>query len=69
MARQRIDSGRLPVLFSPMLDAGYGTGEPCCYEVSDKQADRVLVMHLACHAAWELECVKSVASSKKPRDR
>jgi hypothetical protein len=78
MARQRITDGRLPLLFSGDITAGYGNGSRCClcelpiekqhveYEVPDGESGRTLSMHLSCHAAWQLECV-AIAASSKPR--
>ena len=74
IARQRITDGLLPVLFSRMMSASYGTGAVCrlCerpiepphveYEVTDERDGHSLSFHLVCHAAWQLECVAQVAS-------
>ncbi len=69
IARQRMRDGRLPVVLSKDLIAGYGSGALCClceqpiekhhveYAVTAAPKGRELVFHLVCHAAWQLECV------------
>ena len=68
-ARERIDSGRLPLAISTFVDAAFGTGNTCrlCdepitrehveYEVRDRPQDKGFVMHLRCHQNWQLECI------------
>lgn len=67
MAHERIADGRLPVIFPPSMQAGYGSGTTCrlCeqpiesrqveYEVTDPDG-RPMFLHLVCHANWQLEC-------------
>ena len=65
--KDKIKAGELPVLAPAHLYAGYGEGQRCSvcgeavsrtqvlYEVPvDKRG--TLHFHLACHAAWQLEC-------------
>ncbi len=78
MARKLIRDGRLPIVFSRNLIAGYGSGLPCClceqpierqhveYEVTASSRERELIFHLVCHAAWQLECV-AIRSSQDAR--
>ena len=68
LARERIADGRLPMIFSHSIEAGHGSGAPCClceeriesqhieYDVTDPRDDRQLCFHMACHAIWQLEC-------------
>lgn len=77
MAGERIRDGRLPVKFSLVVDAVYGAGASCSvcehpieqhrvrYEEADAQNGESMMFHLACHAAWQLECLKHMAT----RDR
>jgi hypothetical protein len=66
---RRIRKGRLPVMLSTTLYAGYGQGERCdlcdqhipsdkieC-DVTDPHGGKRLHFHFACHAAWQRECV------------
>ena len=74
MARQRIRHGLLPLKFSLVFDAGYGAAASCMvceqpielhcvrYEEADVRDGRSLIFHLACHAAWQLECVRHMDS-------
>jgi hypothetical protein len=66
-APQRINEGRLPLVLSTRIDAGYGTGVQCylCdqpiaadkieYNVTDHNG-KLLNFHVACHSAWQHEC-------------
>jgi hypothetical protein len=61
---QRIADGRLPIVLSTHIDAGYGTGYACAlcdqpiaadkveYVVADP-ASESLHFHFACHSAWQ----------------
>jgi hypothetical protein len=67
--RQRIEQGRLPVVVSTELWAGYGTGAPCSgctepiapnnieFEVQHLQGYAELVFHARCHVLWQAECI------------
>jgi hypothetical protein len=70
-ARERIKEGRLPLVLSKDLIAGDGgSGDMCCvcdqeilsahvqYELIDPRDSSQLTFHLACHAVWQLECVR-----------
>jgi hypothetical protein len=66
--QQRIDDGRLPVVLSTHIDAGYGAGGRCdlCdqpiaadkveYDVTAPGSGTRLHFHIACHLAWQREC-------------
>jgi len=66
-ALQRIEDGRLPLVLSTRIDAGYGTGVQCylCdqpiaadkieYDITDHNG-KLLHFHFACHLAWQREC-------------
>jgi|GEM_PF-917307 len=68
-AREKIAAGELPSLAPLQLYAGHGEGQSCAlcgaevepqdvlYEVEMSQGG-TLWFHLACHAAWQLECVQ-----------
>lgn len=68
LAHECIADGRLPVIFTHSMQAGYGSGATCClcerpigpqhieYEVTDDRDGRQLSFHFACHAIWQLEC-------------
>ena len=66
---RRIRKGRLPVMLSTTIKAGYGQGVRCdvCdqliardnveYDVfTDRRSRERLHFHLACHTAWQREC-------------
>lgn len=65
--RERIQSGRLPLMFPQEIYAGRGEGNlcPACdqpitsseieYEV-DAGSHGALRLHLGCHAIWQMEC-------------
>ena len=70
MARERIDDGRLPVMFPPLICPRYGSEEVCdlceqnidryrvkC-EVTDPRDGCALAFHIACYRVWQLECWK-----------
>jgi hypothetical protein len=73
---QRIEDGRLPLLLSDTIDAGYGTGAPCdlCeqpisvdkieYDVTDPRNGNHLHFHFACHSAWQRECARRIAKGR-----
>ena len=66
MARCKIETRKLPCAHQAHLYAGHGGGEMCAvcdfpivprqvlYEVELELAS--FYFHLACHAAWQLEC-------------
>jgi hypothetical protein len=70
LARARLADGQLPVVISTRVDAGYGVGHACTlcnqlitrahteYDVRPEPAGSVLVFHLRCHQAWQLECIR-----------
>jgi|SRR5215469_9679378 len=80
IAGQRIRDGRLPVTFSLVVDAGYGADTSCdvCerqieqhrvrYEEADVRTGNSMMFHLACHAAWQLECLKYMATGGRHVD-
>ena len=65
---QRMADGRLPLILSTRIDAGYGAGDRCdlCdqltaadkveYDVTDPDSGKRLYFHIACHFAWQREC-------------
>jgi len=65
---QRIESGRLPLVLSTHIEAGYGSGGLCVlcdqpivadkieYDVIDPRTGEALRLHFACHLAWQREC-------------
>ena len=65
---QRLEDGRLPLVMSSHIDAGYGGGYSCAlcdqpiasnkveYDVTDPRSGTRLRFHLACHLAWQREC-------------
>jgi len=67
-AIDRIEDGRLPVVLSTHIDAGYGAGDRCdlCdqaiaadkveYDVTNTDSGKRLYFHIACHFAWQREC-------------
>jgi hypothetical protein len=71
---QCIDDGRLPLVLSTHIDAGYGSGARCdlCdqpiapdkieYDVTDPGGGRRLHFHFACHLAWQRECARRLAA-------
>jgi len=75
MARDRIHDGRLPVLFSMVIAARYGMAADCSvcakpieqhrvrYAEEDLRDGGSLLFHLACHAAWQLECLQHMATA------
>jgi len=77
-ARGMIARGELPGRCTVFVDAEFGTGEHGCdlcgqpiahrhvqYEIAlPSPSDRMLHFHLACHAAWRLEC--SAAARRDP---
>ena len=77
-ALQRIGDGRLPVVLSTRIDAGYGTGIRCdlCdqpiasdkieYDVADPRSLKLLRFHLACHLAWQRECAIRLRDFRPP---
>jgi hypothetical protein len=76
-ALQRIDDGRLPLVLSTHIDAGYGTGVQCylCdqpiaadkieYDVTDHNG-KLLQFHFACHSAWQRECALRLRDFRPP---
>jgi hypothetical protein len=75
---QRIENGRLPLILSTNIDAGYGDGVPCdlCdqaiaadkveYDVTDPGSGRRLHFHIACHMAWQRECALRLRDFRLP---
>jgi hypothetical protein len=73
---QRIEEGRLPILLSTSIEAGYGQGRECdlCdqpiaadkveYDVTVSGDGRRLHFHFACHAAWQRECAPRLKNSR-----
>ena len=69
--RHRIQHGRLPLVRSRDIVAGYGSGRLCAacdqpivpaqaeYEVEDPGSGRRLRFHTACHALWQSECASA----------
>jgi hypothetical protein len=67
-ALQRIEDGRLPLVLSTHIYAGYGAGVRCAlcdqpiasdkieYDVTDPRSEKCLHFHLACHTEWQREC-------------
>jgi len=67
---QGIEEGRLPIVLSTHIDAGYGEGGRCdlCdkaidadkieYDVTDPNSGKCLHFHIACHFAWQRECAR-----------
>jgi len=65
---QRLEDGRLPLVPSVDIVAGYGAGIKCdlCdlpiaadeieYDVTDPRSRKSLHFHMACHLAWQREC-------------
>ncbi|MBV9726633.1 MAG: hypothetical protein JO299_15845 [Gammaproteobacteria bacterium] len=65
---ERLEDGRLPVMLSTRIDAGYGAGERCVvcdqpisadkieYDVTDFRTSKRLHFHIACHLVWQREC-------------
>lgn len=68
--RERIADGRLPVVLSRKLAAGYGSGHTCrvCdrpilrqhveYEVNDAGDGGQLTLHRSCYVIWQVECAR-----------
>ena len=73
-----IENGRLPVMLSEHISAGYGSGHRCVacdlpitnvqieYEVSDCRDGRPLSFHMGCHVVWQLECAQRRAKTPSP---
>jgi len=78
---ERIEDGRLPVVLSTTIYAGYGLEVECdlcdqpiaCdkveYDVTDPRADKWLHFHFACHSAWQRECALRLAFGANARTR
>jgi len=74
---QRLEDGRLPLMLSTRIDAGYGTGALCdvCdvpigtdkveYDEADTRNGRPLHFHYACHSAWQRECALRLKDSRQ----
>lgn len=69
--RERIKNGRLPLILSRDILAGYGSGKNTCaacdqpitrdhieYELKDAPIPVSLLFHFGCHAVWQIECAK-----------
>ena len=75
---QRIEDGRLPVMLSTRIDAGYGAGDWCdlCdqliaadkveYDVTEPDSGKRLHFHIACHMAWQRECALRLRDFRPP---
>jgi len=75
---ERIDDGRLPVMLSTRIDAGYGVRVRCdlCeqpiapdkieYDVTDPGRGKRLHFHIACHLAWQRECAIRLRGFRPP---
>jgi hypothetical protein len=75
---QRIEDGRLPVVLSTAIYAGYGKGVQCdlCdqpiavnkveYDVIYPRGGKWLHFHFACHSAWQRECVLRLRDFRPP---
>ena len=75
---QRIEDGRLPVVLSTAIYAGYGRGFQCdlCdqpisrdkieYDVARPRGDERLHFHFACHVAWQRECALRLKDFRAP---
>jgi len=75
---QRIENGRLPLMLSTRIDAGYGAGDRCdlCdqpiaadkveYDVTDPDSGKRLYFHIACHFAWQRECALRLRDFPSP---
>jgi hypothetical protein len=74
MVRAALEDGRLPLIVSGRVKAGYGgVGAQCevCqqeiqphqveYEVTDGAGRRTLWLHFRCHCAWQAECTSRQA--------
>lgn len=73
---KRIENGRLPVVVSITIDAGYGQGSQCelCdqpiaadqieYDVADPRTGKRLHFHFACHSVWQRECAFRLKPSR-----
>ena len=78
LVQQHIEGGRLPVMLSTRIDAGYGAGVQCdlCgqqitadkieYDVAAPGSDKYLHFHLACHLAWQRECTLRLRDFSSP---
>jgi len=67
-AVERIEAGRLPLVLSNHIYAGYGEGALCAlcdqpiapdkvqYDVTLESHKERLLFHLTCHLAWQREC-------------
>ncbi len=77
-ALQRIEDGRLPIMLSTRIDAGYGAGVQCdlCdqpiaadkieYDVTDPDSGKRLHFHIACHLVWQRECALRLKNFRPP---
>lgn len=77
-AVQRIEDGRLPLMLSTRIDAGYGAEDQCdlCdqriaadkveYDVTDPDSGKRLHFHIACHLAWQRECALRLRHFRPP---
>jgi hypothetical protein len=75
---QYIEDGRLPVVFSTTMHAGYGRGVQCdlCnqpidydkieYDVTDPRGGKWLHFHVDCHSVWQRECALRLKSFRPP---
>jgi len=75
---QRVENGRLPLMLSTHIDAGYGAGDRCdlCdqpiaadkveYDVTDPHSGKRLHFHIVCHLAWQRECALRLRDLRPP---
>ena len=77
---QRIEDGRLPVILSATIFAGYGLGFQCAvcdqliardkveYDVIDPRVHEGerLHFHFACHSVWQRECALRLKDFQPP---
>jgi hypothetical protein len=76
---QCIEDGRLPVVLSTIIYAGYGQGRQCdlcdqpiaCdkieYDVTEPRGGgKWLHFHFACHSAWQRECAFRLRDFRPP---
>jgi hypothetical protein len=75
---QRIEDGRLPLMLSTTIYAGYGHGVKCglCdqpitaakveYDVTDPYSGKAMHFHFACHTVWQRECALRLRDFRPP---
>ena len=75
---QYIEDGRLPVVLSTTMYAGWGRDVQCdlcnqpidCdkieYDVTDPRGGKWLHFHVECHSLWERECALRLKNFRPP---